>query len=346
MWSRSFVSASCGLGVLALSGSVAFAGYSPPPTHKMQPIRPRVIPDASWNAPRNMGLSHTFPSFNQLVDNQAGIAGLDPESAPLNGAPAGVYTGFSVSVQWSPIAGDAWSNEAIWALTDTGDLNTVSTFYADPGAAPNSAGNGNPVTLTWNGFMDQPYTSGNPLFMLMGQTFSGSSANWNNVSVTINDNVPVAPPSQSTVVGGSINSTLSAGEIKWYSFNYSGTGALDLNTTGSALSDPNASFPNDSEIGLYASNGALIDFNDDIDFNGGNFLSRLTFADGELPAGTYYLCVGGFNMEFGSAFDVTSTSGMAGSLVVNGLSIPEPASLGMLAMVGVFTGRRRRNNRH
>jgi hypothetical protein len=280
--------------------------------------------------------------FNQVVDNQSAVAGLDPESHSLAGAPAGTYTHFNVSVNWSAIAGNPFSSEAIWAFTDTNDLNTVSTFYADPGPAPNSQNNGNPITLQWNGFFDIPYTSGNPLFMLMGQTFSGSSANWNNVTVTIDSAVPVAPPSTPTNVGGSITTTLLPAEVKWYSFHYSGSGALDFNTLGSALADPNATFPNDTEIGLYSAAGTLVDTNDDIDFSGGNYLSQLTFTSGELPAGDYYLAVGGFNTDFGPAFGVSSTSGMTGLLNINGLSIPEPGSLALLAFGGSLTVARRR----
>lgn len=300
--------------------------------------RPRVIPQANWAVNPGAEATHTFPTFSQVVDNDGGITGLDPEEVSLTGAPAGVYTGFSVSVQWSnilPAPNDAFSNEAIWAFTEA-PFASATTFYADPGTAPNSAANSNPVTLNWSGFMDVPYTGGTPLFFLMAQTFSGSSANWDNVSVSINNNAPVAPPSIDTVVGGSVAGSLAAGEVKWYNFFYSGTGALDLNTLGSTLGPDN-----DTEIGLYSAGGVLIDTNDDIDFSGGNFLSRLTFADGELPAGQYYLALGGFNTTFGSAFAVTSTSGETGDFVLNGVSVPEPASMAGIAL-GMMLARRRR----
>ncbi|CAN5512384.1 hypothetical protein BH09PLA1_BH09PLA1_07030 [soil metagenome] len=340
MWARcSLLAVACGLGVMsgAAYGDRTVGG-------KFQTVRPRVIPQPSWQTSNGVGLSHTFPSFNQVVDNNAGIPGLDPESHALTGMPAGVYTGFSVSVAWSAIAGDPYSSEAIWAFTDNSDLNSVVTFYADPGPASNSQSNGNPLTLNWSGFMDVPYTSGNPLYILMAQTFSGSSANWNNVSVTINDNTPTAPTAIETQVGGSISGNLANSEVKWFHFNYSGVGALDFNTLGSNVMDPdpNAFTQNDTEIGLYSAGGTLIDSNDDIDFSNGNYLSQLTFASGELPAGDYYLAVGGFNTDFGPAFDVFSDSAQAGFLNINGLSaVPEPASIGALALVGLFAARRR-----
>jgi hypothetical protein len=321
------------LGLLAGSALAARPGATKMQTNP----RPRVIPQASWNNPGGPEVSHTFPTFNQTVDNDAGIPGLDPEAVNLTGAPAGTYTGFSVSVQWSAISGDPWSSEAIWALTNQPFGTPGATFYADPGPAANSGNNGNPAALTWSGFLDAPYTGGTPLIFLMAQTFSGSAAQWDGVTVTINDNAPVAPPSTPTFVGGSLTGNLSAGEVQWFSFAYSGSGALDFNTLGTTLS-PN----NDTEIGLYSAGGVLIDTNDDIDLAGGNLLSRLTFSDGELPAGTYYLALGGFNTDFGPAFNVVSTSSETGPFVLNGLAIPEPASLAGIAIAALFAARRRR----
>lgn len=319
--------------VAAMAGTALAA--RPTETKMNSNPRPRVIPQASWATQPGQEASFTFPSFNQVVDNTA-AAGLDPEEVALTGAPAGTYTGFSVTVNWSAVSGDPWSNEAIWAFTDLPFSTPPTVFYADPGAAPNSAGDGNPVTLSWSGFMDTPYNGGDPLRFLMAQTFTGSTANWNNVSITINDAAPVAPPSTETVVGGSLTGNLAAAQVQWYHFFYSGTGALDLNTLGSTLGPDN-----DTELGLYSAGGVLIDFNDDIDFAGGNFLSRLAFADGELPAGDYYLALGGFNTDYGPAFQVTSTSGETGAFVINGISIPEPATLAGLAVAGLFIRRRR-----
>ena len=96
-----------------------------------------------------------------------------PFQQDLNGAsiPAGTYTSASLTTEWLAGPGNPWSNESIWALTDGFDLGT-STFFVDPGIAPNSAGNGDAVTLEWNNaFFDIAYSGGSPLVFNALQTF-------------------------------------------------------------------------------------------------------------------------------------------------------------------------------
>ncbi len=70
----------------------------------------------------------------------------------------------------------------------------------------------------------------------------------------------------------------------------------------------------DTEIGLYDSNGFLIENDDD---DGTDALSTITID--ALPAGTYYIAAGAFNMAFGADnFNVTSTqTATTGSLFIN-----------------------------
>jgi YD repeat-containing protein len=131
------------------------------------------------------------------------------------------------------------------------------------------------------------------------------------------------------------------GDVVWYKFtlpanlNPSTRNFLDIATVPSGAS---STFPgDDSEIGLYASDGSLIADDDDDSVGGygqlsfGNalpsFSSRgplgeIGFAagseaegnDGPLSAGTYYLAVGGYNTSFGiRGFDVSSSSSALGS---------------------------------
>lgn len=168
---------------IALAASVL--GLAAPVLAEKQPVQPRKIGSSvakpATASPRGgPTLSHTFPSFNTLVTDAVG-------SVPLPGAPAGTYTAFNVSLDWSLAGGDPFSDEGIFALTDTASIEPGTVFYADPGPAPNSQPNANPVTLNWSGYLDTTYAGGTPLNFLNLQTFTGSSANWNNVSVTINN---------------------------------------------------------------------------------------------------------------------------------------------------------------
>lgn len=130
-----------------------------------------------------MALEFSFAPFNQLVVNAGG--GLDPAEVQLLGVPPGLYTEFSVSLAWSAAGGDPWSDEAIFAFTSAPFGTPGIVFYGDPGASPDSDNNGDAVTLTWAGTLDVPYQGGDTLYFLMAQNFSGSSANWNNIQITL-----------------------------------------------------------------------------------------------------------------------------------------------------------------
>ncbi len=286
--------------------------------------------------------THAFPSFNQVVFNDPTIPGLDPETVPLMGAPAGTYYSYTVSVQWSALAGDPYSAEAVWAMTENANINSSIRAYADPGGAPNGVFNGLPVTLQWNHFLTLPYFGGDPLHFHMAQQFSGSSANWDNITITLTDSVPLpaAPASTPTVIGSSLTAPLAAGQVLWLQFDYSG-GALNIDTLGTTIGgNP---LQNDTEIALFSVTGGLIINEDDIDYAGGNFLSAISLPDGAIPPGTYWLAVSGFNTVYDqhTPFFASSSSGYSGTVQVNGISIPEPACIGLIGLGGLMFLQRR-----
>ncbi|MCK6456932.1 MAG: PEP-CTERM sorting domain-containing protein [Phycisphaerae bacterium] len=299
--------------------------------------------------------AYSFPSFNQVVTSTVTSTLLN--TAPV---PAGVYTSYSVMVDWSAIAGDPWSDEGIWAFGDT--AYPATTYYADPGPAPNSASNGNPVTLVWNGFMDTPWTAGNPLYFLTLQTFGGSSANWNNIRITIGMDTPTAPVAidLGTLTPGMTMDmrALAAGEILWYKFTVPAGGVnggigqyLNINTFGSDLS-MGAFAEDDTEIGLYSSLGGVLASNDDANFGGGVYTSELHYGAGagtyqpslgNLGAGTYYIAVGGFNTTYAGNFGASSASTAFGTIKLTlDTNVPEPTTMALLALGGLVAIRRRK----
>mgnify|MGYP002022582328 FL=1 len=80
-----------------------------------------------------------------------------------------------------------------------------------------------------------------------------------------------------------------------------GNRALDFNTFGSVI---------DTELGLFAANGALLAENDDTT----NLQSQIAIPSG-LPVGTYYLAVGRFDTVFGDGFFANGLSG--GDFILN-----------------------------
>jgi len=297
---------------------------------------------------------YTFPSFNRTVNSTAGSVPL-----PTGAVPAGSYTSYSVSLNWSALSGGPWSDEAIWALTEA-PIASATTFYADPGPAPNSQSNGTARTLNWSGFLDTPYSGGDPLHFAHLQTFGGSSAQWNSISVTLGFDTPAAPTAIDLGNLGAgmtmVTGTLNPGQVIWYKFTIpeidGGAGDfLTLDTHGSTLTGGSFGDGNDSELGVYSSAGALKGTNDDCDFSSGDLLSCMNFgADqllpplplGDLSAGTYYVALGGFDTSYGAAFGASSTSPVSGSykLTLN-TNVPEPTTLGLLAL-GLAGLRRRR----
>lgn len=274
--------------------------------------------------------------------------GDSPMMTDLNGAaiPAGNYTSYSVSVDWVAGGGNPFSNEAIFALTDSMDLMTA-TFYADPGPSADAASSGDPVTLTWNGFLDTPYQGGDPLFLNTLQTFSGSDATWNNVDITL-DFATVAQPTAidlGTNPGGSMSVPLNEAEITWFCFDVvGGAGAMpwSLDTIGST--NTGGSFADDdTELALYAADGTLLATNDDEDFGAG-ILTSLIDSDGTgaLADGKYFIAAGSFNSMFASNFDATSTSTATGTTVLNYSFVPAPGAMALMGLAGVAGIRRRR----
>jgi hypothetical protein len=145
------------------------------------------------------------------------------------------------------------------------------------------------------------------------------------------------------------------GAVRWYKLTINesalaNTKFLDIDTEGSGAID--------TEIGLYNATGGLVSSDDD---DGSGTLSQLTFGltsptrpigtsvggngrDGELSMGVYYLAVAGFNATFNPGFSVTTTSTNTTTPVNVNIrtSIPEPASLILAALGGLFAARRRR----
>lgn len=254
------------------------------------------------------------------------------------GANRAVFT-----TDWVAGGGDPWSNEAIWAITD-GPLVSALNFYADPGAAPNSAGNGNSVTLMWDvTIISQGYDpvsggvpSGVPLTFIAGQTFAGSNAFWNNSVLTLSDDgvLPTMPS------------------------NFIDLGIVANENTPFVIDTLGSDF--DTELAFFNSVGGLADTDDD---GAGMLLSQLNVPG--LPAGMYLINAGGFNTIYGAGgweAVVDSFGSDGGNLNINidGMSVysgalaadtnqffkitvvPTPGSFGLLAFAGLAAVRRRR----
>jgi hypothetical protein len=150
---------------------------------------------------------------------------------------------------------------------------------------------------------------------------------------TLNLNPVVTPNSTQAFLGGSTTGTLAPGTHQWFRFNFGGGSGFAIDTEGSTFLPSN-----DTELALFDAQGFLLEEDDD----GGTGLLSLITSPAGLPAGTYYLAIGGFNTIWGDGFQATGGSN-GGPFVINGLNtIPEPGTLGLLGAAGLLALRRRR----
>jgi len=278
------------------------------------------------------GASQNFALGNLAVGDIPG--GLQYEQ---NIGPIGFNaTRAQFSTDWVAGSGNPWSSEAIWAVANDG-LATATTFYHDPGASPDAASDGNPVTLTWDvyagGYDPLADTTGDAgLTFIAGQTFGGSDAQWNNASLTLSDDVAAAP-----------TSFVDLGTVQNQPFT--------IDTEGSDF---------DTELGFFNTVGGLAEANDD---GGTGLLSLLNVP--ALPEGMYFFNAGGFNTIYGAGgyqADVDGFGSAGGNLIINidgseaynaALAadsnqwfkitvVPSPGAAGLMAVAGLAGIRRRR----
>lgn len=294
-----------------------------------------------------------------VVNNNLGTLGAGGVSlsATTVGGPnnASTYTGANATAVWfeeyvyqfttlSPFTINLTTNDPNLGPSGPDNDFFLTSTLSTPGGVgqaipslPTSSGfSGVEVSGTWG---LQPAGT----YYLVADAFRGtgttSTATAISGTLTLAPFAPPTPPvSTAAVLGGSLNGTLAATQVKWYSFTTTG-GAVSFDTEGSTLSGTN-----DTELFLYDSTGALLGTDDD---DGTGNLSILNSGD-ELPAslaaGTYYLAIGAFNTTGATtAWGVTSTSTATGNYIINGLTVnvPEPTSIALIGLSGALIRRRR-----
>lgn len=268
-----------------------------------------------------------------------------------------------------------FSSEARIRVTSPGAVsNDLQPFTANLFTSSNTivAANRTQTFATFNGLASQPGTWGLRFFESFDD--GGTSANdavWDTVSLAFGAPLPPVDGDRAstaidlgnldgrpmTMVTGTLPATTNQ---FWFKFTHSGMGFAQANSFFDIFTSlvPSGGF--DTEIGVYDSLGNLIGTDDD---DAVGLHSLLTFGTGSGQmlgdagdpgagigngrdgngigaAGTYFICVSGFNAIF-NATNFNVVSGAAtGNYKLN--IIPAPGSLALLGVAGLIAGRRRR----
>ena len=349
-----------------------------------------------------LAVSYTFPSINFAnVTTTEQLLALN-----VAGAPNSVFDQYTLTVNWSnitPPPNDAFSNEArMRLLSGATPLVGGATSTSGVAAASGAASNSNPTTLTWTGDLNAPYTGGQPLSVGARQTFGGSAANWNNVSLTVSQAViPTGPNYQ--IDDGTAEDSIGVTGTAPFDFVWLNKFAVQAggekiekiqvafgnpgNTSTGApngtpvqillYEDTNGGSPTDAVLKTTL-NGTVqnVNTNTFVDFDisdtvvtgtmlagvvmrnlpGGNaFIAGIDQTDPDLSNRSYLGFTTGTTTppspmdinnlgSMGGNFGSTDGFGLPGNFLIRavGSPVPEPASLGMIAITGLCALRRRR----
>ncbi len=231
------------------------------------------------------------------------------DAANVAGATAGVYDSFSVSADWIS-TNNAWASEADLTMT-----TTAGGVLIDPPTG-GSANSGSATTLTFDGNFAGIYDPSvdGTLSITLNAGYSGSSADWSNIVVTINPAPACGDPIDLAVSALDVSATVSwiaptAGTPVGYNWEVQPDGVAQ-GTAGASASGI-ATGTSDSASGLTAS--TVYDLYVQTDCGGDGTSGwvgpySFTTSDGPPPANND--CAGAISVTLGVSCgpDVTGTN--------------------------------------
>lgn len=247
----------------------------------------------------------------------------------VSGVPEGSYSAFEIAVpsvrRYSALR---------WWLQTPG----LSVPLADTGTSPDALLDPLPPTQTWTAEFAKTY-SGEPLVLVAWfDTVIDTPLEVADVAITLigGEVAPaIAPPAQNLGLlgsaGGEASGELASNGVEWVRFEVGEITSADchslrISTRGSQLTGGIYANGNDPELALYSAEGLLLATRDDIDRYFGDLQAALHFGidegglvppQGDLPAGTYFLAIAGYDAAFGwSHFEVMPDSAVTGPYLV------------------------------
>lgn len=157
-----------------------------------------------------------------------------------------------------------------------------------------------------------PYPKGTPITLTVEHSISACDFSLASVVDTCPPDTDATLTIGSASCGVTQTTTIAydpgVADVNWVELVYDGScDEVTVDTETSVLAD--------TEIGLFDSAGDLIGSDDD----GGTGALSL-FNAGTLAAGTYYIAVGGFNVDYADGFSATSSETEVGDIVVNAIA--------------------------
>ncbi|WP_179019984.1 fibronectin type III domain-containing protein [Winogradskyella forsetii] len=151
---------------------------------------------------------HSFaPQGPETVANGAPVTVSINDMANTAAVPAGLYDAFSVSADWSEIAGGPYSSEADLTIT-----TTAGSVDIDPPTS-GSATDAVATTLVFSGDLAGVYDPSTDGFIeiVLNQSWTGTSAEWTNIVVTLFE----VPSCEEPIALDATNVTTTTADLSW-----------------------------------------------------------------------------------------------------------------------------------